>query len=224
MSHMSLSRSGYASHRSPSALAAAIALNGGLVALVIAIPVAQYVRTPVQPLITHDVRIQPRPIPDEPKPAVKPTRTEKPIHQQQPDERPTMDKPIIQLAGNDGVIHLVKPPLIDETGGIGTLPYNPPADPVFVAARPDPRYADTFHPDYPPSLRREGLEGSVTVRITIDDRGRVIAVEQIRATNAAFFEETKRQALKEWRFKPATRDGVAVRAEQTMTVHFRLED
>jgi len=224
MSNMSLSRSGYASHRSPSALAAAIALNGGLVALVIAIPVAQYVRTPVQPLITHDVWIQPRPIPDEPKPEVKPTRTEKPIHQQKPDERTIIDEPIISIAGSGGITGSDEKPQLGATGGIGTLPYNPPVDPVFVAARPDPRYADAFHPDYPPSLRREGLEGSVTVRITIDERGRVIAVEQVRATNSAFFEETKRQALREWRFKPATRDGVAIRAEQTMTVHFQLED
>ncbi len=62
------------------------------------------------------------------------------------------------------------------------------------------------------------------MRVTIDARGRVTAVEMVKASNPIFFEETKRQALKSWRFVAATRDGVAVESVQTMTVHFRLEE
>ena len=72
-------------------------------------------------------------------------------------------------------------------------------------------------------MRRDGLEGNVTVRVTIDARGRVTAIELVSASNPIFFEETRRQALRSWRFVPATRDGVAIESSQTMTVRFQLE-
>ena len=62
------------------------------------------------------------------------------------------------------------------------------------------------------------------MRVTIDERGRVTAVELIKATDPRFFDETRDQALRYWRFDPARRDGVAVVSDQIMTVHFRLEE
>jgi len=43
------------------------------------------------------------------------------------------------------------------------------------------------------------------------------------ATDAAFFEATRTQALRHWRFQPATRDGIPVESWRTMTVKFKLE-
>ncbi len=87
----------------------------------------------------------------------------------------------------------------------------------------DPRYADAFHPDYPPGLRREGLEGSsVTAsRITADERGRVIAVDGARDQCRLSKQTAGAQGMA---LQAVARDSIAVRAEQTMTVHFRLED
>ena len=48
-------------------------------------------------------------------------------------------------------------------------------------------------------------------------------VEKIRATSDAFFRATERQALRHWRFKPATVDGRPVESRTTMTVHFQLQ-
>ena len=39
---------------------------------------------------------------------------------------------------------------------------------------------------------------------------------------AAFAKATEKQALKAWRFKPATRDGIAVEDWQTLTVRFDI--
>jgi protein TonB len=146
----------------------------------------------------------------------------RPIDTATPDPTPTApDNPFDQIG--QGIEVAINYPPPDLGTGTVTRPVDPSL-PVFVKARPDPRYAGAFHPNYPPSLVRDGLEGDVSVRVTIDPRGRVIAVEMVRATNAVFFEETKRQALKSWRFVPATRDGTAVESVQTMTVHFRLEE
>ncbi|MEJ1973465.1 MAG: hypothetical protein WDM96_13690 [Lacunisphaera sp.] len=55
MSDLSLHRSGYATnrHRSPGALAAAIAINGGAFALILALPATQYVVDHGPDLVTH---------------------------------------------------------------------------------------------------------------------------------------------------------------------------
>jgi protein TonB len=224
MSDLSLSRSGYANQRSPSALAAAIAINGGVIALLIAIPVTIDKLPEFERLVTHNIRYvpppPPRPEPRKPEPARK--TVQKVIDHTPPIADQRHVDPIVRFGGStqtaaDDFAGI-------DTSGTGTIiAADPPKPVVFVKARPDPRFAEAFHPDYPPAMRREGLEGAVTVRVTIDERGRVIAVEQVSASNPIFFEETRRQALRSWRFVPAKRDGVAIQSEQTMTVRFRLE-
>jgi len=217
------SPSGYANHRSPAALAAAVALNGAVVALLIAIPAATVMVQRTPPTPTRWIKLEPPPPPvsDPVEPAPSPHPAQKAV-EPAPQPQPVVVDPAVSLGGMAATIMAAEagPPL-------ATLDAGPPQQavpaPLLIAARPDPRYADAFRPDYPPALRRAGLEGSVTVRIAIDERGRVTAVSLVRATDPVFFEETRRQALRAWRFKPATRDGVAVSTEQVMTVHFRLE-
>lgn len=98
---------------------------------------------------------------------------------------------------------------------------NPPA-PVITAAQLDKRFLRGFQPDYPPAMVRLGKEGAVTVRVTIAPDGRVIDVMLVRADDPAFFEATRKQALRHWRFLPARRDGVAISSEREMTVRFTL--
>ncbi|RVT92802.1 energy transducer TonB [Sphingomonas crocodyli] len=96
------------------------------------------------------------------------------------------------------------------------------AEPVFVEARMDPAAAGRFQPDYPAAMARAGTEGFATVRILIGTDGRVRQVVQVNATDPAFFAATERQALRYWRFRAATRDGVATESWRTLTVRFKL--
>jgi len=96
--------------------------------------------------------------------------------------------------------------------------------PALVGARRDPRYADAFQPNYPASELRAQRDGRVSVRVLVGPDGRVKAVEQVSATSAAFFEATKQQALSKWRFKPATRGGVAEESWMTLSVTFQIKD
>ena len=115
------------------------------------------------------------------------------------------------------------------------LPYQPPlpiaeavavdppiAPPVLVAATVDPRYARDLQPEYPAGERRAERTGTVTVRVTIGRDGRVTAAECIASASDAFCRATRAQALSKWRFRPATRDGVAVESTREMTVRFQL--
>jgi protein TonB len=82
--------------------------------------------------------------------------------------------------------------------------------------------SSSLQPPYPTSEQRAEVEGSVTVRVHIGTDGRVKSVERVRGANDAFFRATEQQALRHWRFKPATVDGRPVESTKTMTVHFRL--
>lgn len=95
-------------------------------------------------------------------------------------------------------------------------------EPVLVAARIHPSHRGALQPRYPAALIRQEIEGSCTIRVHIAANGRVVAAEPVRATHPAFCEATQRQALRRWRFEPATRDGVAVESWQQHVVEFRI--
>ena len=59
--------------------------------------------------------------------------------------------------------------------------------------------------------RRAEEEATLRLRLTIDARGRVIAVEPVGPADPSFLEAARRHILRAWRYKPATEDGVAVR-------------
>ncbi|MDZ3832095.1 MAG: TonB family protein [Sphingopyxis sp.] len=119
-------------------------------------------------------------------------------------------------------------PTVDTGMGTGTdrggVFDPPPPPPPLVLAKVDPRFARLFQPDYPAREQRAEMEGSVTVRVLIGTDGRVKAVEQLRSDSPGFFEATRRQALSKWRFKPATRGGVAEESWKEMTVRFEIRN
>ncbi|HEV7314470.1 energy transducer TonB [Sphingopyxis sp.] len=103
-------------------------------------------------------------------------------------------------------------------------PADPPPLPKLVFAELDPRFAGAFQPDYPASEQRREVEGVAKVRVLIGTDGRVKAVELVSTDSPGFFEETKRRALAKWRFKPATRGGVAEESWKVMTVRFEIKN
>jgi protein TonB len=98
-----------------------------------------------------------------------------------------------------------------------------PKPAVMTEAQPDPRFAAVLQPPYPSAMARQEIEGRVVIRVLIGTDGRVKAVEPVSATDPAFHEATAAQALRRWRFKPATKDGVPVESWRTMAVRFQLE-
>lgn len=113
------------------------------------------------------------------------------------------------------------------TGAGPSLTADPPmqaAKPKLVLATLDSRFAGAFQPDYPARAQREGIEGVAVVRVLIGTDGRVKAVELVSTDDPAFFEATKRRALSKWRFKAATRGGVAEESWKEMRVRFEIKN
>ena len=98
----------------------------------------------------------------------------------------------------------------------------PPA-PIFRAASRDPRFARDFQPDYPSGLLQKEIEGSASIRVLIGTDGRVREAQVVSASHPDFGKAAVKQALKAWRFKPATRGDVAVEDWQTLSVRFTID-
>lgn len=60
------------------------------------------------------------------------------------------------------------------------------------------------------------------LKLTIDARGRVIAVEPVGRTDPAFLDAARRHLLAHWRYKPATAKGQAVASSAVITLRFEL--
>lgn len=157
-----------------------------------------------------------------------------PVPKEQPPEPVVQKKPLPDgrtAIPNPDEIDLPPPafppidlgPIIPPGGGTagGNSGGIVPMEPIFVPATVARGAA--LQPDYPTSLARQGIEGVVTVRVLIGTDGRVRQVELVSATDVDFFAATKKQALRHWRFTPATRDGMAVESWREMTVRFKLE-
>lgn len=94
--------------------------------------------------------------------------------------------------------------------------------PLITEPVPLPSAARDFQPPYPSQLLRMGVEGKAVVRVLIGADGRVTQVAIIAADDPLFAEATERQALRKWRFRPATRDGQAIESWKQMTVRFEI--
>jgi TonB family protein len=91
----------------------------------------------------------------------------------------------------------------------------PPVDPSA------PVLIRKVEPEYSEEARKAKWQGTSTLSVDIDESGRVTAAYVIRALGLGLDEKAV-QAVRQWQFKPATKDGkpVAVRAEVEMI--FRL--
>lgn len=149
-----------------------------------------------------------------------PPKALSPIPRAKAKPQPTTVEPLIRTGDLNPVIFAGPTPV-----DVQPMPSIEPmrSDPVIIPPIIDPAAMARFQPDYPPELIRADIEGTATVRILIGSDGRVKAVEMVSATHAGFFEATRRQALRFWKFRPGTRDGIATESWRTMTVRFKIE-
>lgn len=77
-------------------------------------------------------------------------------------------------------------------------------------------------PVYPRSALEARQTGRVLVRVSIDTLGRVTAAAIHRSSGVAELDESALDAVRQWRFRPAMKGGVAVRHEFAVPVKFVL--
>lgn len=88
-----------------------------------------------------------------------------------------------------------------------------------AAAFEDPKVVKAVAPEYPRAAERRQIEGFVTLKLSVDERGKVALVEVVEAEPAGVFDKAATEAVEKWKFesgKPA--DGLMKR------VAFKLVD
>jgi len=103
------------------------------------------------------------------------------------------------------------------------LPFPPPQpiginrDAQLLTPAPDLR------PPYPQSKLLAGEEASLKLRLTIDESGRVVAVDPVGRADPVFLSAARRHLLAHWRYKPAMKDGRAVPTSIVISLRFELD-
>jgi TonB family protein len=82
--------------------------------------------------------------------------------------------------------------------------------PALPVVSPDPAVA---------AVELNGLQGDVVVEVTIDEKGNIVQKVVIQSLAPAIDGKVL-EALENWRFRPATRNGVAIPSKQDVYYHF----
>jgi TonB family protein len=102
--------------------------------------------------------------------------------------------------------------LVDRTGVYAAVP----------AGGTQPEEIDRVIPQYPTAARRAGVSGSVVIRGIVRRDGTIDDVEIIKDLPRGLG-EAARDAVRRWRFRPATFNGEPIDVYYTVTVNFRLQ-
>ena len=200
------------------AMAAAIALN--LAALLIAmrpLPLVIPDALPFRPAIETTLLPQAVPLPQPPLPILHP------VH------RVTHAAPVRTLAH----------PVASDTPvtTAATMPVNTTPTPVSIPAATQDTptdaaagnhdasiaYETATPPAYPVEALRDGIEGSVLLRVLVDETGKPLQVLVVKSSGSRALDAAARDhVLAAWRFHPAQRDGHAIRAWAQVPVKFSL--
>ena len=79
-----------------------------------------------------------------------------------------------------------------------------------------------IQPKYPREALKGGKTGFVTVRLTVDEKGRVISAIIEESRPPRIFDAAAIQAVLKWKFKPRVIDGVPVKQVGLTTIEFNL--
>ena len=107
---------------------------------------------------------------------------------------------------------------------LSMLSSNPkePAAPITVGGEVKPaKLLSSVAPVYPEMARKQRVSGDVTIDASVDSAGRVAATRVI--SGPALLHQAAIDAVKQWKYQPATLNGQATAMHLTVTVQFRLQ-
>jgi len=100
-----------------------------------------------------------------------------------------------------------------------------PADRVVSAPMPQSRparpLASNAEPKYPTAALRSGIGGTVMVRAEVDASGQPVNVSVIERSGSRDLDRAALNAVRQWRFEPAMRNGRATTSVVQVPVDFK---
>jgi protein TonB len=165
------------------------------------------------------------PIKEPPPPETQQTKQQQPTHSVIDRVKPQVPTPL--------------PTPIDIKSGPVEIPFSGPIagparnpeplvfpEPVIEPVRTGPRLAtsgEALRPPYPQSKLDSQQEAALRLKLSIDDRGRVVWVEAVGPADPAFLNAARKHLIARWRYQPASEGGRAVASSTVFTLRFELE-
>lgn len=166
--------------------------------------------TVVVPLLTPP-RPLPPVVPPPPSQPVQPRVAPTPVPTPRIDTTPVTDTAPVLDAGTEAAL-----PSDDAGPVVDSFDPGPPqVETLAYDASPAPRY--------PRQALRSGAEGTVVLKVLVDEQGRPQDVAIERSSGHRLLDQAARdQVLAKWRFHPATRQGRAIAAYALVPIAFNL--
>lgn len=96
---------------------------------------------------------------------------------------------------------------------------------LALAAVQEPKVLERKPVDYPPSARRLGHQGTVTISVEVLADGAIGATSVITSSGSPMLDDAGLKGVREWRFEPASgEDGKPIVAKGSVQVEFKLTE
>ena len=79
------------------------------------------------------------------------------------------------------------------------------------------------HPPYPILARKKGWQGSLTLEVSVNKLGIVEEVEINKSSGYSILDNTSKKTIKEWKFRPAVKNGVITNDKLYIPIRFVLD-
>lgn len=79
------------------------------------------------------------------------------------------------------------------------------------------------HPPYPMLARKKGWQGSLTLEVYVNKLGIVEEVEINKSSGHSILDNTSKKTIKEWKFRPAVKNGVTTGDKLYIPIRFVLD-
>jgi protein TonB len=127
-----------------------------------------------------------------------------------------------------GTAHIVQTPAPARSvahASSTTLPAASSVAPIApTTTETPPQIVERTQPLYPAEALREQEQGTVRLNVSIDAQGVVQDVQLVESSHSRALDRAAIDAVREWKFHPATRAGQPVASTIEVPLEFRLED
>lgn len=113
---------------------------------------------------------------------------------------------------------------VETVAAIATAEPAPPVPPAPVKpAFGGIGYKDNPEPDYPAQAVRQGLQGTVILRVRVLANGAADSVEVLKTSGKKILDDAAIATVQRWQFAPSTRGGEPIDGFATVPIEFKLD-
>ncbi len=85
----------------------------------------------------------------------------------------------------------------------------------------EPQVKMRVDPKYPAILKAAGIEGEVDINVSVDEQGKITKIDTSKVSDSRFVPVVF-DAIRQWQFEPAMKNGVPIKAEIAIPFKFRI--